>query len=215
MRECNITMRSRYSSISDTELGRFVANICSRNPNLGERSIDGLLRAHGVMVQRHRIRDILHAIDPEGVQYRLRRVLHRRQYSVESPNALWHVDGYHKLIRWKIVVHGGIDGYSRLITHLKAATNNSAQTALSAFLEGVDECRIPSRVRTDRGGENTLIGDYMIRQRGEGRGSIIMGRSVHNQRIERLWQDLFAGCVSFFYYFFLSYGGRWSARSRS
>ncbi len=25
---------------------------------------------------------------------------------------------------------------------------------------------------------------------------------MHNQRIERLWRDLFAGCVSFFYYFF-------------
>jgi len=63
------------------------------NPNLGEKSIDGLLRAQGIRVQHYRIRDTLHAVDPEGVQYRLRRVLHRRQYSVESPNALWHVDG--------------------------------------------------------------------------------------------------------------------------
>jgi len=41
----------------------------------------------------------------------------------------------------------------------------------------------------------------MIRQRGAGRGSI-MGPSVHNQRIEMLWRDLFAGCVSYFYYLF-------------
>ena len=50
------------------------------------------------------------------------------------------------------------------------------------------------RVRTDRGG-NVLIGKYMIEQRGIGRGSIIMGRSVHNQQIERLWRDLFSGCI--------------------
>ena len=29
-----------------------------------------------------------------------------------------------------------------------------------------------------------------------------MGRSVHNQRIERLWRDLFTGCVSYLNYLF-------------
>ncbi len=27
---------------------------------------------------------------------------------------LWHIDGHHSLIRWGLVVHGGIDGFSRL-----------------------------------------------------------------------------------------------------
>ena len=35
--------------------------------------------------------------------------------------------------------------------------------------------------------------------RGPGRGSMITGRSVHNQRIERLWLDLFEG-VTYIYY---------------
>ena len=112
------------------------------------------------------------------------------------------MDGYHKLIRWKIIVHGGIDGFSQVVTHLRAATNNTSQTAFSAFLEGVASYGLPSHVRTDQGGENTLIADCMVRQRGSGRGSIIMGRSVHNQRIERLWRDLFSGCVSYFYNLF-------------
>ncbi|KAF8800932.1 hypothetical protein BYT27DRAFT_7035561, partial [Phlegmacium glaucopus] len=37
----------------------------------------------------------------------------REQYQVPRPNALWHIDGHHKLIAWGIVIHGVADGYSR------------------------------------------------------------------------------------------------------
>ena len=57
-------------------------------------------------------------------------------------------------------------------------------------------------MRCDKGGENVLIAEYMISHRGTGRGSAITGRSVHNQRVERLWRDLFHCCVSTFYFLF-------------
>ena len=87
---------------------------------------------------------------------------------------------------------------------LQASTNNCASTVLSAFQRAVDEYGLPSRVRTDRGGENVLVSQFMLEHplRGPGRSSVITGRSVHNQRIERLWRDLYSGCVSFFYNFF-------------
>ena len=50
-------------------------------------------------------------------------------------------------------MHGGIDGFSRLILYLTAATNNRAQTVLESFLSAVEQYGIPSRVRSDKGGE--------------------------------------------------------------
>lgn len=195
-----------YSSISDSDLDMMIQEMTTLFPQSGEKTISGQLRSRGVRVQRQRVRESLHRVDPSGVRARCRNVLHRRQYSVPSPNALWHIDGYHKLIRWRLVIHGAIDGYSRLIMFLKVSPNNQAETVLDAFVQGVEEFGLPSRVRMDRGGENVLVARYMIEhpERGPGRGSAITGRSTHNQRIERLWKDLFSGCVSFFYSLFHS-----------
>lgn len=107
---------------------------------------------------------------------RMKRVLHRRKYHVISPNALWHLDGYHKLIRWRIV---SIDGYSRLVTFLHASPNNRAESVLSVFMNAINEFGLPSRIRTDKGGENVLVAQYMLNRpdRGPGRGSVIAGKS--------------------------------------
>ena len=85
---------------------------------------------------------------------------------------------------------------------LVCINNNKADTLLERFLAVVNELCLPSRVRTDKGLENVRIADYMIKSRGSDRGSIITGRSTHNQRIERLSRHVFQDVLSFFYHLF-------------
>ena len=79
-----------------------------------------------------------------------------------------------------MVIHGGIDGFSRLPVFLKVSPNNTARTVLEAFRQAVSCYGLPERVRSDKGGENVLVAEYMLANRGP--SSFIAGRSVHNQR---------------------------------
>jgi len=85
---------------------------------------------------------------------------------------------YTGLIRWGIVIHGFIDGYSRFITGLQASSNNSANTVLQLFLSATSVYGVPSRLRGDHGTENILVAAFMEERRGLRRGSYIWGRSV-------------------------------------
>lgn len=71
-------------------------------------------------------------------------------YRVAGPQSLWHIDGHHALIRWSLVTHGGIDGYSRMIVFLRCGNNNRSETVSQLFSEASQRYGLPSRVRADR-----------------------------------------------------------------
>ncbi|XP_065133039.1 uncharacterized protein [Paramisgurnus dabryanus] len=142
-------------------------------------------------------------VNPTGAAQRaLAQRLHRRTYRVAGPNSLWHIDGNHKLIRWRVVIHGGICGFSRLIVFLRASDNNRSNTVFEQFVQATARYGVPSRVRCDHGGENNDVCIFMNTYRGLERGSAIRGRSVHNQRIERLWGDLWRGVTNVYHQLF-------------
>lgn len=120
-----------FSVISDDELDNLVERFMSDHGTMvGYSLVSGHLRSLGVRVQRDRIRDSIGRVDPENSRIRWAVVNSRRVYSVAGPNCLWHIDGHHSLVTWGFVIHGGIDGFSRLIVYLKCSTNNRSNAVL-------------------------------------------------------------------------------------
>ncbi|CAB4015173.1 RNA-directed DNA polymerase from transposon X-element [Paramuricea clavata] len=183
----------QFSLLSDAEIDDIVAEYLGRHGfTTGRTYLAGYLRSLGLRVQRRRVRESLTRVDPRNTALRWGIVIARRKYSVPWPNSLWHLDGHHSLIRWGLVVHGCIDGFSRRIMFLKCSNNNLSQTVLELFMNAIEKDGLwPSRIRVDHGVENVLVCDAMVSARGEGRGSFIAGPSTRNQRIERLWRDVF------------------------
>ncbi|MED6260719.1 hypothetical protein ATANTOWER_027128 [Ataeniobius toweri] len=144
--------------------------------------VKGCLQADGHRVQWDRIKESMHRVDAPGVLERMTQLgcIVRRTYFVQGPLSLVHVDTNHKLIRYNIIIFGGIERFS--IWNQQQIT---AQALLiNFFLKAVENYGWPSRVRGDEGVENVSIAETMFTVKGTGRGSFIAVQSVHNQRLQ-------------------------------
>ncbi|XP_071146741.1 uncharacterized protein [Mytilus edulis] len=152
----------------------------------------------GLCVTQSRARLCLRTIDQQGVLNRSRRVLRRRVYYNRGPNYLIHVDGYDKLKPYGIAIHGAMDGYSRKLLWLIASpSNNNPRYVGYWYLNWIKQRKmLPRVVRSDAGTENVIMRDLQRSLRHNqndemsGQNSFLVGRSVANQRIERLWGTL-------------------------
>ena len=88
-----------FSCISNSELQERIREIKRLRPDAGMRMVKGVLHSQGIHTSFLRVRDALYDVDPVGTTSRWASVVGRRQYSVHSPNSLWHIDGNHKLVR--------------------------------------------------------------------------------------------------------------------
>ena len=88
---------------------------------------------------------------------------------------------------------------SQLVLYIKCSTYNRSSTVLTLLLDAVQQHGLPSRIGVDQGGENAFVVRHMLEVHGEERQSVLIGSSVHNQRIERLWHHMHR-CVTSMYY---------------
>ena len=184
-----------FTEISDQRLYELVIRYKQTHPFDGERMLIGYLRSQDIHLPRRRIRECIHRVDAGGVRSRSVKLIQWRTYYAKGANYVWHMDGNHKLVRWKFVIHGAVDGYSRLVTFLKCSTNNRASTVLDSFIAATQNLGLPKKLRTDLGGENVEAWDYMVSHHGD-ESCIITGSSVHNERIERMWRDVSCSVIT-------------------
>ena len=71
-------------------------------------------------------------------------------------------NGCYSLIRWSLagglVIHGGVDGFSRMIVFLRF-TNNRTETVANLFQLAISEYGTPCNITTDNGGENVRLSE--------------------------------------------------------
>lgn len=103
LREYGLSISQTYSAMSDEELESLVCDIKGDFPDAGYQTVVACLMSKGHRVQRSRVRAAVNVVDSDGVLFRKLFFsvcrIQRRTYSVRAPNALWHIDGNHKLIR--------------------------------------------------------------------------------------------------------------------
>ncbi|KAJ3557641.1 hypothetical protein NP233_g11690 [Leucocoprinus birnbaumii] len=137
----------RRSRISNAHLDEIVRLFYRVFPDSGQRYAFGHLRKLGLNLSRMQMLQSIKRVNRVGAILRKQRQqkIERQKYEVSRPNALWHLDGHHKLINWGFVIHGVTDGYSRVITGMKAAVDNTPTTVLRMFLKATANYGTPSR----------------------------------------------------------------------
>lgn len=160
------------------------------------------------MIQRRRIRESIAKVDPQNTALRwganVPCSMAKFTVAFRWPPLFDKMENCHTWIyRWILETNC----FSTM-----SLKNNLAETVFDLFLAAVqrDGNLWPSRIRVDKGVENVLVcDDAMVQARGHGRGSFTAGPSTRNQRIERLWRDVFRCVCHLYYYIFhaMEYSG--------
>ncbi|KAI4211630.1 MAG: hypothetical protein LQ351_005533, partial [Letrouitia transgressa] len=156
-------------------------------------------RRQGYIFPRDKLFSLYRTLLPDVVDRRKRDLQRRRgEYIVPGPNFLWSIDGYDKLKAYGIEIYAGLDAYARYITWIYVGISNRTQICvLSQYLSTVGAFnQQPRFVRSDRGGETTLLASahHQLQQKYQPEiqfgDCYLYGTSTANQRIEAWWGQM-------------------------
>lgn len=99
-----------YSQLSDEELDSLVEKFKRKRPTTGLSYLRGYLLQKGWQIQRDRLIASISRVDGIRKVLRGNSTIKRRKYVTTRPNAVWHIDGHHKLGPWGFIIHASIDG---------------------------------------------------------------------------------------------------------
>ena len=186
-----------YDKMSDEEIDGLVSAIKKEHFQIGEKRLLGLLKGRGVRIQRKRLRDSIHRVDPGGAKRRCnagialvnaRTSMPEGEAKVKiprpkksdapgiqvpvncpTPNSLWRIDTVTKLERWKIIVTFSLDMFSRLMTFVLASNESPthSENIHASFIKSIEKYSWPNMVSTDERDEKALIWKSMIEEKGD------------------------------------------------
>ncbi|CAI6356893.1 unnamed protein product [Macrosiphum euphorbiae] len=191
MANLNLFRRKQFTPIETVRL--YIKNIVNTSNQLnGYKWVHLKCIRQVFTVTQETIRHLLLEVDPEGVVFTSKKRLRRRVYSNPGPNYLWHTDVYDKLTPYGISISGCIDGFSRYIVWLHAASSCSNPNIIAGFyvytVEMLSGC--PQTLRFDAGSENTIIQHlqtFLHQNNPSEKPWVLILKSTENQRIEAWW----------------------------
>ena len=116
---------------------------------------------------------------------------------------MWCCDGHDKLAEWSIEIYGGIDAYSLYVPWIYVGISNRKPVSVALQYAQVVENfgRHLAVIRTDRGGETTMLGEVHLALAQASQPELrqsechFYGTSKKNQRIEQWWGQLEKSCL--------------------
>ncbi|RMX54520.1 hypothetical protein pdam_00004572, partial [Pocillopora damicornis] len=194
--EYGLQETTRFSALSDEQI--YIKQVTEAHGNIvGCSIVQGFLKSLAFRLQRCRIRITLASEGKLSFQ--------------DEPIQCKGRTGF--------LIHGGIDGFSRLIVYLHCSNNNRKEPITHLFRSATERYDWPSRVRSD-GGENVGVWQLEEEVRSPNRGSFLAGAPVHNQciklnRTKFTKQASLVGCILFCVIFFVTHLRPWMSQDYS
>ena len=187
------------SCLNNTQLDRLISSTVRRvGHSYGRRSIQGLLRSHGVNVSQRRIGSSLRRSFPMAHAQRTANVVHHLNpvpYRASFFGEKLHLDQNEKLCMYGIVHILAVDGYSRkIVGFITIPKKNPIAIYRYLFHPLLRIHGIWQQIRMDHGTEFALVStvqQYIAHLRtSSDRYPVLRSLSRHNHRAERLWPEI-------------------------